>query len=115
MLYMLLLYGSEAGEDKPSAEERRGLFKAYADFTQWIKERGKYRDGNALEPASAATSVRVRGGKTLTTDGAFAQTGEQLGGYYLIDAKNLAEAIEIAARVPRATSGRVEVRPVLQM
>jgi hypothetical protein len=112
MLYMLLLYGSESGEEKPSAKERRKLFQAYEDFTQWIKERGKYRDGNALEPSSAATVVRVRDGKTLTSAGAFAQTAEQLGGYYLIDADNLDEAIEIAARVPRATSGRVEVRPI---
>ena len=113
MRYMLLLYGSESGDEPPPTDaERTRLFEAYREFTDWLKARGSHRDGAPLAPASTATSVRVRDGKTLTSDGPFAEAGEQLGGYYLIDAANLDEAIEIAARVPRAKSGTVEIRPL---
>jgi hypothetical protein len=129
MLYMLLLYGFE-GEgrdpaiprtripmDGPFAETKEAVadpdvIQAYAEFTDWIVKRGNHRDGAPLAPPAMATSVRVRDGKTLTTDGPFAITGQVLGGYYLIDAANLDEAIEIAARVPRAKSGTVEIRPL---
>src|SRR5262249_32696007 len=113
MLYMLLLYGSESGDEPPPTDaERRRLFEAYREFTDWLKARGSHRDGAPLAPASPATAVRVSEGKTRTPDGPFAETSEQLGGYYLVDAANLDEAIEIAARVPRARSGTVEIRPV---
>jgi hypothetical protein len=88
------------------------LHAEYGAFTQSIIKSGNFKAGDALQPSSTATTVRVRGGKTLTTDGPFAETREQLGGYYLIEAKNLDEAIAIAARVPSAKVGSIEVRPI---
>ena len=85
----------------------------YRTFTQSIIQSGQFRAGDALKPTSTATTVRVRNGKTLTTDGPFAETREQLGGYYLIEAKNLDDAIALAARVPSGKFGSIEVRPVM--
>jgi hypothetical protein len=85
---------------------------AYREFTQGIIQNGNFKAGDALQPSSTATTVRVRSGKVLTTDGPFAETHEQLGGYYLVEAKDLNEAIGIAARVPTATTGSIEVRPI---
>jgi hypothetical protein len=82
-------------------------------FTEQVKSSGHYRAGDPLQPTSTATSVRLRHGKPLVTDGPFAETREQLGGYYLIDANNLDEAVAIAARIPSARLGTIEVRPVM--
>ena len=87
-------------------------FQEYAQFTNWLKTKGHFVGANRLKPASTATTVRVRDGKTIVTDGPFAETKEQIGGYYLIDAKNLDQAIQIASRIPGAQRGCVEVRAV---
>jgi hypothetical protein len=95
--------------------ERGQHFGAYMKFSQDIKASGHFKAGDALQPVKSATTVRVRGGKTQTTDGPFAETREQLGGYYLIEAKDLDEATKIAARIPDAAigTGSVEIRPVM--
>ena len=112
MQYMLLIYDNEA----EMAANRKGatdvMMAEYREFTDSILKSGNMKAGDALQPTSTATCVRIRNGKTLTTDGPFAETKEQLGGYYLIDAKDLDEATKIAARIPSAKSGTVEVRPV---
>ena len=112
MQYMLLIYDNEA----EMVANRKGasdvMMAEYREFTDSILKSGNLKAGDALQPTSTATCVRIRNGKTLTTDGPFAETKEQLGGYYLIDAKDLDEATKIAARVPSAKSGTVEVRPV---
>lgn len=109
MQYMLLIYRTE---QTMSPAEREPLFQEYMNFTQDIVKAGKYKAGDPLEPASTATTVRVRNGKTLTTDGPFAETKEQLGGYYIIEASDLDEAVSIAARIPDARNGSIEVRPI---
>ena len=113
MEYMLLIHGDEKRWAKMPSDERSTIHQAYVAFTQSIVKSGHFRAGAQLQPTSTATTVRVRGGKTLTTDGPFAETREQLGGYYLVEAKNLDEAIAIAARVPSAKLGSIEVRPVM--
>ena len=113
MQYMLLIYDTEkTWEDMPEAEKNR-LFGEYMKFTNDIKASGHFIAGDALQPVRTATSVRVRGGKTQTTDGPFAETREQLGGYYLVNAKDLDEATKIAAKIPSASIGTIEVRPVM--
>lgn len=111
MQYLILIYRNEA-EAKSNEAEGKQLGNEYRAFTQSIIETGQFKAGDALESAATATTVRVRNGKVLTTDGPFAETHEQLGGYYLIEAKDLDEAIKIAARVPSAKFGSVEVRPI---
>ena len=113
MQYMLLIYDDEKTIAAMSEAEQGPFMGAYFEFTESIKKSGHYRAGDALHPTSMATSVRVRGGKTLQTDGPFAETREQLGGYYLIEAKDLDEAVAIAARIPSAKLGTIEVRPVV--
>ena len=83
------------------------------DYTSRIRKNGNYIAGEALQPVSTATTVRVKNGKTLTTDGPFAETREQLGGFYLVEAKDLDEAIDLAARIPSARVGTIEVRPIM--
>jgi len=113
MQYMLLIYDAEkTWEDMPEGEKNR-LFGEYMKFTNDIKASGHFIAGDALQPVRTATSVRVRGGKTQTTDGPFAETREQLGGYYLVNAKDLDEATKIAAKIPSASIGTIEVRPVM--
>jgi hypothetical protein len=112
MQYLLLIYQNEAEMKRPPADTPDQMNQEYVEFTQSIVKSGNMRAGDALQPTSTATTVRVRDGKTLRTDGPFAETKEQLGGYYLIEAKDLDEAIKIAARVPSAKVGSVEVRPV---
>jgi len=113
MQYMLLIYDAEkTWEDMPEAEKNR-LFGEYMQFTNDIKASGHFIAGDALQPVRTATSVRVRSGKTQTTDGPFAETREQLGGYYLVNAKDLDEATKIAAKIPSATIGTIEIRPVM--
>ena len=113
MRYALLIYGSEQGMAQASPAEQQAEFDAYNAFTKDITDRGLMRGGEALQPTSTATTVRVREGKILTTDGPFAETREQLGGYYLVEAKDLNAAIELAARIPGARDGSIEVRPVM--
>ena len=113
MQYLLLIYGNEAGMKSATEADRNAMFKAYGEFTASIIKSGHMRAGDALQPSSTATTVRVREGRTLSTDGPFAETKEQLGGYYLVEAKDLDEAIKLAARVPGAQVGSIEVRPVM--
>lgn len=112
MKYMLLIYHEEQAWGGLSEEERQNIYAEYGQFTQEIMASGHHLAGSELHPISTVTSVRVRDGKQLATDGPFAETKEQLGGYYLIEAGNLDEAIGIAARIPSARVGTVEVRPV---
>jgi hypothetical protein len=112
MKYMLLIYTPEQGWTDAEREQ------CFADSTQLARDlnsSGKYLSANPLHPVATATSVRIRDGKRLVTDGPFAETREQLGGYFLIEAKDLDEAIGIAARIPGARKGTVEVRPVLEI
>lgn len=112
MQYLLLIYQAEAATQNRSEAEARAMFTEYGQFTQAIKDSGQYKGGNALQPVTTATTVQVRDGKTLATDGPFAETREQLGGYYLIDAAHLDDAIAVAARIPAARNGSIEIRPV---
>jgi hypothetical protein len=112
MQYMLLIYGDEQGWAGFSPEEMKSEYEAYTAYSEWLREKGWMRAGDALESTSVATSVRVREGKVLTTDGPFAETKEQLGGYYLIECDNLDQAIDAASRIPAARGGTIEVRPV---
>jgi len=112
MQYMLLIYGDESAWEGMSEEERAAGDSMWVEYTKWLKDSGAYVAGDALAPTTAATKVRIRDGKTMTTDGPFAETKEQLGGYYLIDVENLDEAIGAAARCPGAFVGTMEVRPV---
>jgi hypothetical protein len=122
MQYMLLIYETEvrahcaaAANPDPSSQEFADLMREYMSFTEDIVRAGKFKAGDPLEPTTSATTVRVRNGKTLATDGPFAETKEQLGGYYLVEAKDLDEAISLAARIPAARTGSVEVRPIRVM
>jgi len=113
MQYLLLIYGNEESLGKMTEAERNGILKEYGDFTKSIAQSGHYRGGNELAAISTATTVRVRDGKRVLTDGPFAETKEQLGGYFLVDAKDLDEAIAIAAKIPGARHGSIEVRSVV--
>ena len=111
MRYLLLIYGPETNEE-PSPEEQAAVMDAYYAFNEHLKAKGAYLGAEALEPTATATTVRVRDGQTLTTDGPFAETKEALGGYYLVEAKDLDEAIDFAARIPGAGRGSIEIRPI---
>jgi hypothetical protein len=113
MQYLLLIYDDEKVWENMPADERGKMFADYGAFTQDIKKTGKWKAGEALQPTHTATTVRVRGGKTTTTDGPFAETKEQLGGFYFVEADNLDEAIALAARIPSARIGSIEVRPIM--
>jgi hypothetical protein len=113
MQYLLLIYEDEKIWSAMSEAEQGQIFMGYKTFTDEIKASGQHKGGEALQPSSTATSIRVREGKTLTTDGPFAETREQLGGFYLIDAKDLDEALAIAAKIPAAKTGTIEVRPIM--
>jgi hypothetical protein len=112
MKYMLLVY---LDEQAMSESEREHCYVESAQLTQDLNSSGQYLDARPLNPVSTATSVRVRDGKRLVTDGPFAETREQLGGYYLVDARDLDEAIRIAERIPPAQFGTVEIRPVMEI
>jgi hypothetical protein len=112
MKYMLLVY---LDEQAMSESEREHCYVESAQLTQDLNSSGQYLDASPLHPVSAATSVRVRDGNRLVTDGPFAETREQLGGYYLVDARDLDEAIRIAERIPPARFGTVEIRPVMEI
>ena len=111
MQYLLLIYQNETAPEREAT--RNAMFEAYGTFTKSIIASGNFKAGDALQPTSTATTVRVRDGKAATTHGPFAETREQLVGYYMIEAKDLDEATGIAARVPSAVVGSIEVRPVL--
>jgi len=113
MQYLLLIYEKEADWAAIPEAEKGRIFQEYMDYSKRIRKSGNYIGGQALQPVSTATTVRVKNGKTLTTDGPFAETREQLGGFYLIDAKDLDEATKIAARIPGAAIGAIEVRPIM--
>jgi hypothetical protein len=113
MEYMLLIYGEEGRWDSISDEERDALYGEYFKLSDDLRTRDALLGSNELQPVSTATTVRVENGETVVTDGPFAETKEVLGGYYLIEAESLDEAIEWAARIPSARMGKVEVRPVV--
>jgi hypothetical protein len=115
MKYMLLICDDEQAWGKLNETERKQIYGEYGQFSEQIKSSGHYLAGAQLQPTSTATSVKVRNGKRLLTDGPFAETREQLGGYYLIDAKDLDEAVAIAARIPSARFGTIEVRPLVEV
>ena len=115
MKYLLLIYGNEVEQAKRSAEQMGAMLKEYGVFTESIQQSGHFLGGERLQRTSAATTVRIRDGKTITTDGPFAETKEQLGGYYMIEAKDIDDAIAIATRIPSARFGSVEVRPIWAM
>jgi hypothetical protein len=109
-----LIYSDEAWWEKASeAEMQKGLAE-YNAFTENIKKNGNYVGGEALQPTNTAKSIRVRNGKISTTDGPYVETKEQLGGYYLIKAKDLNDAVQVASRIPGAQHGTVEVRPIME-
>ena len=112
MQYLLLIYSAESDE---AALDQNTIMAEYGVFTQGIVQSGAFKSADRLRPVATATTVRIREGKTLTTDGPFAETREQLGGYYLVEAKDLDEAVAIAAKIPTAKYGSVEVRPVWPM
>lgn len=111
MQYMLLIYGDEKAWAAMSESEINKTMQAFDAYSKELAESGVLRGGSELAPISTATTVRVRNGKALTSDGPFAETKEQLGGYYLIDAPNLDEAIKWAAKIPSAVHGSIEIRP----
>jgi hypothetical protein len=113
MRYACLIYDDEKKLGGMSKAEADSFMAEYFQFTEDVKQSGQYVAGEALHPVNSATSLRVRSGKLSTTDGPFAETREQLGGFYLIDARDLNEAIQIASRIPSARTGTIEVRPVV--
>ena len=115
MQYMILIYDNEKAWGDLSKADSDKMHAEYMGYTQEMVKAGVMRAGDALKPTTTATTVRVRGGKTQTTDGPFAETKEQLGGFYLIDARDLNEAIQVAAKIPPARFGAIEIRPVREL
>jgi hypothetical protein len=115
MRYLMLICADENWLTRLSESEGTAMLAEYGRFGDEMNERGVLQGGERLRPTSDATTVRVRDGETLTTDGPFAETKEQVGGFYLVDAKDLDEAIEIAAKIPAAAHGSIEVRPIWEM
>jgi hypothetical protein len=114
MRYLLLIYGPQWDPSGMNPEQMQAVMNEWTDYTADLLKRGVSEGGEALEPVTTATTVRVRDGKTLTTDGPFAETNEVLGGYYLLNCKDLDEAIEIAAQCPGARDGSIELRPITE-
>ena len=114
MKYLCLIYRDETLARAMSRSDGQAMMAEYGAFTESIRKSGHYLNGNPLQPVAAATTVRVRNGKVSATDGPFAETREQLGGYYLINASDLDDAIRVAARIPAARDGSIEVRPILE-
>lgn len=115
MKYLCLIYGEEKNVAGMSENELQALMGEFFAFTDSIKKSGHYLGGERLQPIQTATTLRVRGGKLSTTDGPFAETKEQLGGFYLIEARDLNDAIQVASRIPSARWGSIEVRPIAEM
>jgi hypothetical protein len=114
MKYMLLIYHEEQVWNGHTEDERQKIYGEYRQLIQELQSSGKYLVGDQLQPASTASTVRVRDSKQLVTDGPFAETREQIGGFFIIDAKDLDEATSIAARIPSARMGAIEIRPVVE-
>jgi hypothetical protein len=115
MRYLLLIYGDESSRPAMDPEDQAAQLELWTGYSGWLREKGWYVGGEALEDTPAATTVRERDGKTMTTDGPFAETKEQLGGFYLVQCENLDEAIEAASKIPSlAFGGTVEVRPIME-
>jgi hypothetical protein len=114
MHYLLLIYQDEVAHAQWSQGQMAAEYQAYNVYTEAAAKSGALLSGDALMPTSAATTVRVRNGKILTTDGPFAETKEQLGGYYLMNCKDLDEAIALAAKIPAAADGSIEIRPIME-
>jgi len=114
MRYLCLIYDNEKAWQKMSEADMRKGMAEYNAFTESVKKNGNYVGGEALQPTTTAKSVRVRNGKISTTDGPYVETKEQLGGYYLIKAKDLNDAVQVASRIPGAKHGTVEVRPIME-
>ena len=113
MKYLCLIYDPEATLAQLSPEEGEKIMGDYFTFTDGIQKSGHYVAGEALHPTSTATTIRMRGGRLTTTDGPFAETKEQLGGFYLIEARDLNEAIQVASKIPSVHTGSIEIRPVV--
>ena len=113
MKYLLLIYESENSRAGRSEAERSKVFQEYIDYTSRIRESGNYIAGQALQPTSTATTLRTKNGKVVTTDGPFAETREQLGGFYMVEAKDLDQAVTLATGIPGVRTGAIEVRPIL--
>jgi hypothetical protein len=115
MKYLCLIYAEESLWQTMSPADGQKMMAEYGEFTENIKKSGQYLGGNRLQSIGAASTVRIRNGKLSTTDGPFADTKEQLGGYYLIEARDLNDALQVASRIPGARVGSIEVRPVAEM
>ena len=113
MKYLLLIYSEESQWANMTEADQGQVFGEYMTYTNDIHKSGHYVSGEALQPTATATTVRVKDGKTIATDGPFAETREQLGGFYMVEAKDLDEAIELAARIPGSRYGSIEVRPIM--
>ena len=114
MRYLALIYTPESSAP-PSEGEAQQMMAEYGAFTEMITKRGAFLGGEGLQPSSTATTVRLRDGSLSTTDGPFAETKEQLGGYYLLECKDLDEAIDLAGKIPGARWGAIEVRPIMEL
>lgn len=114
MKYMLLIYHDEQSWSGITEAERQQIYGEYRGLRERLESRGQFLSGSELQPITTATTVRVRDGKELITDGPFAETHEQLGGYFLVEAKNLDEATSIAAQIPSARTGTIEIRPLAE-
>ena len=112
MQYLVLIYSAE-GAQPADAERVGGMMVEYNDYSKMLRDRGAFKAGEALQPTASATTIRVRDGQTLTTDGPFAETKEALGGFYQIEAADLDEALRLAAACPGAKWGSIEVRPIV--
>ena len=115
MKYAFLIYGEESTAPEPGSTAEAAMHEGYMKFSQEVNESGAFQGGERLFPVASATTVRIRDGKTLTTDGPFAETREQLAGFYILDCKDLDQALGLAARLPGSALGSVEVRPVWEM
>ncbi|MBZ5558202.1 MAG: YciI family protein [Acidobacteriia bacterium] len=114
MKYLCLIYSDEAAWNAMPKADVDTMMREYGAFTEGIKKSGHWLGGNRLQPAATATTIRVRNGKMSTTDGPFAETKEKLGGFYMIEAKDLNDAIQVAGRIPGARVGSIEVRPIFE-
>lgn len=115
MKYLALIYGSEAQGSQATPEEFSAELDAYKSYEVWLKEQGATWSGEALQPTDTATTLRTENGKVVALDGPFAETKEQLGGYYVFECDNLDRALELAKRIPGVNGGSVEVRPVMEL
>ncbi len=113
MQYMLLIYSADSAGPAPESAEFGEMMQGYGAFSQEVREKGIMKGGDPLQSVATATTVRVRDGATETTDGPFAETKEQLGGFYILDCEDLDEAIEYAAKIPSAKFGSIEIRPIM--